>query len=191
MPSALLLPVLTCAAVLLVSGVAKLRSPESVDTAFTSLEVPAALDTAFVRRLSPDERERLGGLCRLAAVVLRTTALQEREAARSHRLLEVLEVSRGLGAGLDLAETAAAVCEEVRQRLAAIDADAVIVLRQDDGSYARPLRLQDADDGVGGLDAWTADALARQAVDVGRSESGRTPGGPVHEAPALRTDRTT
>ena len=56
MPSALLLPVLTCAAVLIVSGVAKLRAPETVDSAFTSLEVPKALDTAFVRRLSPAPR---------------------------------------------------------------------------------------------------------------------------------------
>lgn len=53
MPSALLLPVLTCAAVLLVSGIAKLRSPDSVDAAFTSLEVPKVLDTPVVRRLSP------------------------------------------------------------------------------------------------------------------------------------------
>jgi Methylamine utilisation protein MauE len=66
MPSALLLPVLTCAAVLLVSGVAKLRSPESVDTAFTSLEVPAALDTAFVRRLSPWVEVALGAWLLLA-----------------------------------------------------------------------------------------------------------------------------
>ena len=34
MPSPLLLPVLTCAVVLLVSGVAKLRDPDAVDTAF-------------------------------------------------------------------------------------------------------------------------------------------------------------
>jgi thiol-disulfide isomerase/thioredoxin len=60
MPSALLLPVLTCAAVLLVSGVAKLRAPRTVDAAFTSLEVPRALDTTFVRRLSPWAEVALG-----------------------------------------------------------------------------------------------------------------------------------
>ena len=53
MPSALLLPVLTCAVVLLVSGVAKLRDPASVDTAFISLGVPRMLDTVAVRRLAP------------------------------------------------------------------------------------------------------------------------------------------
>ena len=60
MPSALLLPVLTCAAVLLVSGIAKLRSPDSVDAAFTSLEVPKVLDTPVVRRLSPWAEVALG-----------------------------------------------------------------------------------------------------------------------------------
>ncbi|HYJ28199.1 MAG TPA: MauE/DoxX family redox-associated membrane protein [Nocardioides sp.] len=60
MPSALLLPVLTCAAVLFVSGVAKLRAPETVDAAFSSLEVPKVLDTPFVRRLSPWVEVALG-----------------------------------------------------------------------------------------------------------------------------------
>ena len=53
MPSPLLLPLLACAVVLLVSGVAKLRAPRTVDSAFTALEVPAVLDTVLVRRLSP------------------------------------------------------------------------------------------------------------------------------------------
>jgi thiol-disulfide isomerase/thioredoxin len=53
MPSPLLLPLLACAVVLLVSGVAKLRAPRTVDSAFTALEVPAVLDTPLTRRLSP------------------------------------------------------------------------------------------------------------------------------------------
>ena len=69
MPSALLLPVLTCAAVLIVSGVAKLRAPETVDSAFTSLEVPKALDTPFVRRLSPWVEVALGAWLLLATGV--------------------------------------------------------------------------------------------------------------------------
>jgi len=69
MPSALLLPVLTCAAVLIVSGVAKLRAPETVDSAFTSLEVPRALDTPFVRRLSPWVEVALGAWLLLATGV--------------------------------------------------------------------------------------------------------------------------
>ena len=66
MPSALLLPVLTCAVVLLVSGVAKLRAPDTVDAAFTSLEVPKVLDTTFVRRLSPWVEVALGAWLVLA-----------------------------------------------------------------------------------------------------------------------------
>jgi hypothetical protein len=53
MPSALLLPVVTCAVVLVVSGAGKLRSPDSVDAGFTSLDVPGWLDTVVVRRLVP------------------------------------------------------------------------------------------------------------------------------------------
>jgi diguanylate cyclase (GGDEF)-like protein len=129
-----------------------------------------------VRRLAPDDRERLGGLCRLAAVVLRTTALYERETARSRRLLEVLETSRSMGVGLDPTEIAAALRKEVRQHLTAIGGEAVVVLRQDDGSYAHP-RPKDVPGGEGGLERWTADAVARQAVDLGRTEHTRTSGG--------------
>ncbi|HRA27240.1 MauE/DoxX family redox-associated membrane protein [Ornithinibacter sp.] len=53
MPSALLLPVLTCAVVLLVSGVAKLRDPDAVDTAFVDLDVPAGLRHPLLRRALP------------------------------------------------------------------------------------------------------------------------------------------
>ncbi len=60
MPSPLLLPVLTCAVVLLLSGVAKLRAPATVDTAFTSLGVHRALATPLVRRLVPWVEVALG-----------------------------------------------------------------------------------------------------------------------------------
>ena len=60
MPSALLLPVLTCAAVLVVSGVAKLRDPDSVDRAFTSLGVPPPLGAPVVRRVLPWAEVALG-----------------------------------------------------------------------------------------------------------------------------------
>lgn len=53
MPSALLLPLLTCAAVLVVSGVAKLRDPQSLDRAVESLRVPAPFDAVAVRRAVP------------------------------------------------------------------------------------------------------------------------------------------
>lgn len=60
MPSALLLPLLTCAVVLVVSGLAKLRAPRHLDRAFTSLRVPASLDVAWVRRLVPWGEVALG-----------------------------------------------------------------------------------------------------------------------------------
>lgn len=60
MPSPLLLPVLTCAVVLLVSGVAKLRDPDSVQRAFTSLEVPAPLGGRLVQRVVPWAEVALG-----------------------------------------------------------------------------------------------------------------------------------
>ena len=60
MPSPLLLPVLTCTVVLLVSGVAKLRDPASVDRAFTALEVPAVVDRPVVRRVLPWTEVALG-----------------------------------------------------------------------------------------------------------------------------------
>lgn len=60
MPSPLLLPVLTCAVVLLVSGVAKLRDPDSVHRAFTSLEVPTPLAGPLVQRVVPWAEVALG-----------------------------------------------------------------------------------------------------------------------------------
>ncbi len=60
MPSALLLPLLTCSAVLLLSGVAKLRDAGAVDAAFGSMGVPAPFDAAWVRRLLPWAEVGLG-----------------------------------------------------------------------------------------------------------------------------------
>lgn len=60
MPSALLLPLLTCSVVLLVSGAAKLRDPRSVDAAFASMRVPAPLDATWVRRVAPWAEVALG-----------------------------------------------------------------------------------------------------------------------------------
>ncbi len=60
MPSALLLPLLTCSAVLLLSGVGKLRDPAGVDAAFGSMRVPAPLDAAWARRALPWGEVALG-----------------------------------------------------------------------------------------------------------------------------------
>lgn len=53
MPSPLVLPLLTCAVVLVVSGVLKLRDPQAVDRAVASLGVPAPFDAVAVRRALP------------------------------------------------------------------------------------------------------------------------------------------
>lgn len=53
MPGPYALPLLACAAVLLVSGAAKVRSPAALDRGFDSLRVPAVLAGAGVRRLVP------------------------------------------------------------------------------------------------------------------------------------------
>lgn len=67
MPSPLLLPLLTASVVLLVSGAAKVRDPTSVDHAFTSMHVPAALDRPFVRRVLPWAEIALGAWLLLAS----------------------------------------------------------------------------------------------------------------------------
>jgi hypothetical protein len=60
MPSALLLPLITCSVVLLVSGGAKLRDPAAVDSAFLSMRVPSPLDAAWARRTLPWAELALG-----------------------------------------------------------------------------------------------------------------------------------
>ena len=61
MPSALLLPVLTCAVVLARQRRRRSCAPPTPSTPrFTSLEVPGRLDTAFVRRLVPWVEVALG-----------------------------------------------------------------------------------------------------------------------------------
>lgn len=60
MPGPFALPLLTCAAVLVVSGVAKLRSPGSLERALSSLRVPGALAGRPVRLLLPWVEVALG-----------------------------------------------------------------------------------------------------------------------------------
>lgn len=70
MPSALLLPLLTCSAVLVVSGVAKLRDPVGTDRAVASLRVPAPFDGRVVRRALPWVEVGLGVWLLLATGVV-------------------------------------------------------------------------------------------------------------------------
>lgn len=59
-PAAAVAPALILAAVLMVSGVAKLRAPAAVRAAFADLRVPAGLDRAWVRAAFPVGEAALG-----------------------------------------------------------------------------------------------------------------------------------
>lgn len=64
--TSLLFPVLVLAVVLWVSGVAKLRSPGSVASAFTELKVPGVFDRAWIQRIFPWAEILLGVLLLVA-----------------------------------------------------------------------------------------------------------------------------
>ena len=127
-----------------------------------------------VRRLAGEERELLGVAARYAAAVLRATGLYEAEGARAERLVALLATGRGLTASLSTPEIVAAVREEAAQLFRGVVCDAAVVLRRDDGAYAP------ADAGASapaGRAPWRADAVARQAAELGRPEQARTPEG--------------
>ncbi len=136
------------------------------------LGVLSLAETRAVRRLSPDERARLGTLARLAAAVLRATRLYEAETQRAERLTALLVTGHGLSASLSAQEIVAAVRAEAARLIGGVACVAEVVLRQDDGTFVRV-----APSGEAAGEAWRADALARQAADLGRPEQGRTADG--------------
>ena len=135
------------------------------------LGVLSLAETRAVRRLSPGEREQLGALARLVAVILRATSLFEAERERSVRLVALLDAGRGMTASVAVQDTVAAVRDEAGRLFAGVPCEAELVLRQDDGSYA-PVRERGATPA-----AWRADAIARQAAERGRPEQARTAAG--------------
>ena len=64
--------------------------------------------------------------------------------------------------------------EEAAQLVSGVVCDAEVVLRQDDGGFSR---VTAAGEGESARTAWRADAVARQAVDLGRPEQARTADG--------------
>ncbi|GEM_PF-1048124 len=136
------------------------------------LGVLSLAETRSVRRLSEPDRSRLQALARLAAVVLRTTELYEAESDRGRRLVALLDSGRGMASTLEVRELVAAVRGEAARLLPGAPCEADVVLRRDDGSYARVAvgGAGDRADAAG----WRADALARQAVDLRRPEQDRT-----------------
>jgi diguanylate cyclase (GGDEF)-like protein len=123
-------------------------------------------DTREGRRLSPEERSLLGTLGRLAATVLRAVRLSEAEVERADNLAALLTAGSGMAASLSADEIVAAVRDEAARVLPDVACDADIFLRQDDGTFARV--------GAQAAPGWRADALARQAADLGRPEQART-----------------
>jgi diguanylate cyclase (GGDEF)-like protein len=139
------------------------------------LGVLSLAETRTVRRLTPEERERLRGLSRLAAVALRMMELYEAESERSGSLLAILDAGRDMAASLEARATVAAAREEASRLLVGVPCEAHVVLRQDDGEY---FRVQGTDDRDARAPAsWRADALARQAAELRRAEQARTPDG--------------
>ena len=136
------------------------------------LGVLSLAETRPGRRLTPDERSLLGTFARLAAAALRGARLAEEEAERAQRLTGLLAAGRGIAAALSPAEIVAAVREEAAGLVAGVVCDADVVLRQDDGTFARAGEGPESP-----ASGWRADALARQAADLGRPEQARTADG--------------
>jgi diguanylate cyclase (GGDEF)-like protein len=136
------------------------------------LGVLSLAERRAVRRLSVEERARLGTLARLAAAVLRATRLYESETQRAERLTRLLVTGHGLSASLSVQEIVVAARAEAARLIGGVACAAEVVLRQDDGTF---VRVAPSGDAAG--EAWRADALARQAADLGRPEQGRTADG--------------
>lgn len=149
------------------------------------LGVLSLAERRSVRRLSGEERERLGSLARLAAAVLHSARLYEAEAERAARLADLLAAGRGLSAALSAEDIAAAVLEEAAGLVPGVACEAKLWLRRDDGTFAP---VGSAPSGAGQPGAAWVDAVAKQAVDLGRPEQARAPGGGARLVAPLLAD---
>ena len=149
------------------------------------LGVLSLAERRSVRRLSDEERGRLGSLARLAAAVLHSARLYEAEADRSARLADLLAAGRGLTAALSADDIAAAVREEAAGLVPGVTCAAEVYLRRDDGTFAAA-----GSSPAGSAQAGTVrvDAVARQAVDLSRPEQARVAGGGARLVAPLLTD---
>jgi diguanylate cyclase (GGDEF)-like protein len=138
------------------------------------LGVLSLAERRSVRRLSGEERERLQALARLAAAVLHSARLYEAEADRSARMADLLTAGRGLTAALSADDIAAAVREEAAGLVPGVTCTAEVYLRRDDGTFAAAGPPSAGSDRAGTV---RVDAVARQAVDLGRPEQARVAGG--------------
>ncbi len=135
------------------------------------LGIVSLAERRAVRRLTAQERELLGGLCRMAAGLLHMIDLHERERRQHGRLQAALEFRAGLSPSLGQVAIADAARAELRRRVGIPDAEVSVCLRQSDGSYSR-VRPPEGGDAGPVMETVPADALARQAADLLRVERG-------------------
>ncbi len=138
------------------------------------LGVLSLAERTVVRRLSGAERELLGSLARLAAAVLRTAKLYEAEEERVASLTALLTSGTGFAVSFTTADIIAAVRQEAAKLLPGVACSAEVALRRDDGGYARAEAANAAGPAAA---AWSPDAVARQAAELGRPEQSRTADG--------------
>ena len=146
------------------------------------LGIVSVADARRVHHLTGEERAQLRGLCRLAAVVLRTIDLYERECDRGRHLLELLESGRGMVAGYRIEGAADSARSEVRRLLSGVPCETDVVQLHDYGSFALVAPAG------GGLRPWQADALARGAVELQQPAQGRTTHGTARLVVPLVSD---
>jgi diguanylate cyclase (GGDEF)-like protein len=147
------------------------------------LGVLSLAERTSVRRLTGPERELLGSLARLAAAALRAAKLYEAERERAGRLTALLSSGTGLAASLTTADIVAAVRREAAELLPGVPCSAEVALRRDDGVYAR---VETGDAAAPAAGQWQADAVARQAAELGRPEQSRAADGRARLVVPLR-----
>lgn len=147
------------------------------------LGVLSLADTTEGRRLTVEEHARLDTLARLAAAVLRAVRLAEAHARRCDTLTGMLAAGSGIAASLSTDEIVAAVRSEASRLLPGVACRADVVVRQDDGTFAPAASVREP-----GAKESRADALARQAADLGRPEQARSADGQARLLVPFRRD---
>ena len=144
-----------------------------------------------VRRLDLAERESLGRLCELAAVVVREDARARMSDEHGHRLMDLVRSGQEMVVSLRVQTTIASAAAQVAGMFPGADCDVEVPLLRDDGSYARVVpSLGDEVELGAAYEAWGADALARQAVRLRRREQERARDGRTRlVVPLFRADR--
>lgn len=137
------------------------------------LGVMSVAETRWVRRFTVAEERSFARLRELVATVVAQARRDLVRDERDRRLLVLLKAARAMSTSLRTDEALAGVAEGVAGLLAGIPVRTEVLVRQDDGGFARldAGSLGDGDDA--GLVVVHADALARQSFDLRRAEQSR------------------